>query len=344
MAVLGEIYMEDTINLKINNFVTKASIPKLDVFIWNDGNDLKSSYGASDASHADVFEIGSIGKTFTATLLAILVRSGIVNLEDQVSKFKPDLPFAEDITLKNLVTHTSGLPSNPVKFSLIFNRKNIEKIIHFTKSDFDSYLKSLAKPLKTGKIRYSNVGMALLGNILAERLGCNYEDAVKERILKPLNMLDTHVSPSSYEKSRLNIGHDSNGKPVEPFWWEGMEAAGVWRSTTNDMMRFLKAHLGCSGDYWENILAYTTCPAFEEPKLNYIGLAWFISQSRYEGVGRYVWHNGGTFGQKSMTIVAKEKNKAVIMLSNKVPKFWQVFLSRYSLENLAEEILAVDIN
>lgn len=332
--------MEDTISLKINNFVTKASIPKLDVFIWNDGKYLKSSYGASDVSHADVFEIGSIGKTFTATLLAILVKSGTVNLEDKVSKFKPDLPFAEDITLKNLVTHTSGLPGNPVKFSLIFNRKNIEKIIHFTRSDFDSYLKSLAKPLKTGKIRYSNVGMALLGNILAERLGCSYEDAVKECILKPLNMLDTHVSPSSYEKSRLNIGHDSNGKPVEPFLWEGMEAAGVWRSTANDMMRFLKAHLGYSGDYWENILASTICPAFEEAN---IGLAWFISQSRHEGVGRYVWHNGGTFGQKSMAIVAKEKNKAVIILSNKAPKVWQVFLPRYSLENLAEEILAVDI-
>jgi len=329
--------MEDIVDLKIKDFVKRASIPKLEVLVWNDGKVFKSSYGVNEISSADVFEIGSVGKTFTSALLAVLVKSGFIKLEDKVSKYKPELPFASEITLKNLATH---LECNPIKFNWFSNKKNIEKITSFKKSDLDAYLSEIKNPLKLGKLRYSNIGMALLGNILSEKLGCTYEDAVKKHVLRPLKMFDTHISSNVYEKSRINISFDSQNRPVVPFLWEGMEPAGVWRSTTSDMMLFLKAHLGYFGEYWKDTLSDTTNEAFENPKLDNIGLAWFISQSKFDSIGRYSWHNGATFGQKSMAIVSKEKNKAAILLSNKAPKLWHMFLPSYSLEVLAEDILA----
>ena len=329
--------MSNSVEFKINDFIRRTSIPQLDIAIWNNGASYKSSFGAEINPHVDVFEIGSIGKTFTATLLAILCKSDVVSLDDTVHKFRPDLPFAKNITLKNLVTHTSGLPRDPVKLSWLHPSKNIKKLRDFKKSDYDAFISGLNKPIKPGRFSYSNLGMALLGNILSECVESTYEDAVKKHILLPLGMNDTHVSSQSYETERLATGHNAKGKPVESFVWEGMEPAGVWRSTSKDMMLFLKAHLGYSGDDWESLLSKTTCHAFENPKLQYVGLAWMIQDS--DQLGRTVWHNGGTLGQRSMALISKERNMAVILLTNKVPKFWQPFIPKYSLEKLAENVL-----
>ena len=333
--------MNNKTTRRINNFVTSNALPQLEVAIWNNGNSYHNSLGVDAQPETDVFEIGSIGKTLTATLLAKLCRLGIVSLDDPVSKFRPDLPVATQITLLHLATHTSGLPSNPVKLSWIFQAKNSERVKQFKKSDFDKTLTELKKPLKSGKFNYSNLGMALLGNILADCLSCRYEDAVKEHILLPLNMLDTHISDNAYEAKRVALGHDYRGDPVEPFVWEYMEPAGLWRSTAKDMMIFLKAHLGGSGEDWEDLLAKTTQPVCDNPKLSHLGLAWIIEDSKK--LGRYVWHNGGTFGQRSVAIVSKEKKMAAILLTNQLPRFWKMFLPRYSLEKLAEDILIMNL-
>lgn len=329
--------MSYSVEFEINEFIRRTSIPQLDIAMWNNGTSYKSSFGTEIISHVDVFEIGSIGKTFTATLLAILCESGVVSMDDAIHKFRPDLPFAKDITLKNLATHTSGLPRDPVKLSWLNPSKNIKKLRDFKKSDYDAFLYGLKKSIKPGRFSYSNLGMALLGNILSECVESTYEDAVKKYILLPLDMHDTHVSTDSYNTKRLAIGHDAKGNPVESFAWQGMEPAGVWRSTAKDMMLFLKAHLGYSGKEWEILLSKTTCQAFENPKLQYVGLAWMIQDS--DQLGRTVWHNGGTLGQRSMALISKENNKAVILLTNKLPRFWQPFLPKYSLEKLAENVL-----
>lgn len=334
--------MNNLIESKINEFVRRSSIPQLGISIWRDGDIYESYFGCAKSPDIDVFEIGSIGKTFTATLLAILHRSGVVNLNDSVSKFRQNPLFAKEITLKNLATHTSGLPGNPIKANWFSHSENVDKIRNFKKTDIDVYLTNIKKPLKPGRFSYSNLGMSLLGNILAECVESTYEDAVKKHILLPLGMNDTHVSISSYKKKRLATGHDSKCMPVEGFVWEGMEPAGVWCSTTKDMMLFLKAHLGFSGENWEYLLNNTTRHAFDEPKLKHVGLAWIIQNS--DKLGRTVFHNGGTFGQRSVAIISKERNMAVIVLANKIPKLWQLFSPRYSLDKLAEDILVSAID
>ncbi|WP_404397256.1 serine hydrolase domain-containing protein [Idiomarina loihiensis] len=319
---------------KIKTFVTKSSTPQLAVGIWHNGELYHSNYGYERQTGADVFEIGSVGKIFTATLLAVLVEKELVSLNDKVDKFRPDLPFAKDVTLLQLANHTSGLPNNPFNGVILDGQKAVQ---NFSYSAYSNFLSGLNKPLKSGQFNYSNIGMALLGNLLADHIGSTYEQAVKNYILDPLGMTDTHVSPSAYDEKRLVIGHSGNGKPVPHFKWDSMEPAGLWRSTTKDMMIFLKAHLGYSGEQWKNLLAKTTLPTINDPKCDYVGLAWMLASGKI--VGSFAWHNGQTIGQKSVVVCSRERDTAIVMLSNKAPKLWHNLFSRYSIEQLSFEIL-----
>ena len=112
--------METEAQERIAAFVAKSRIPHLQVGLWYQGETQISDFGSAVNPGVDVFEIGSIGKTFTASLLAILDEQCVVSINDSVARFKLEFPFAESITLFNLATHTSGLPSNPFK-GLILN-------------------------------------------------------------------------------------------------------------------------------------------------------------------------------------------------------------------------------
>lgn len=326
--------MNSQIDGEVEAFVRRSAIPQLDVGIWHNDALYEASFGSGQQAEVDVFEIGSVGKTFTATLLAILAESNVVNLVDKVDKFRPDLDFAKDITLLQLATHTSGLPDNPFKGVIL----NADKALrNFSHADYKGFLEGISKPLKTGRCKYSNLGMALLGNVLADHLGMSYENAVKKHILAPLGMTDTHVSSDAYDVNRVATGHSGNGKVVPHFHWSGMEPAGVWRSTTKDMMVFLKAHLGYSGEFWESLLNKTTLPAFDDPKREHQGLAWQLSYNKE--FGEYAWHNGQSLGQKSVAVCAKASGSAIVILSNKTPKIWQHFFTSYSIEQLSFDIL-----
>lgn len=173
--------MNRQVDENIRAFVTRSAIPKLEVGIWHNGAMYHSSYGGK--THADVFEIGSVGKTLTATLLAVFAEQKLVRLTDKVDKFKPELPFSKVINLLQLANHTSGLPSNPFNGVVLAGQKAVQEFSHV---DYKNYLGGLNKPLKTGNFRYSNIGTALLGNLLADHVGSTYEAAVKNTFLSRL--------------------------------------------------------------------------------------------------------------------------------------------------------------
>jgi D-alanyl-D-alanine-carboxypeptidase/D-alanyl-D-alanine-endopeptidase len=275
--------MTEEINTQIDNFLKKSPRPLSKFSIWRNGELYETSRGYAKSSFPDVFEIGSTGKTLTTTLLSILEEKGLLNINDKAKKFRPDLPFADEITLKQLASHTAGMPGNPYK-KIIYNDKGFQKhTSNFRPETLNEFLRDIRKPLRTGKFKYSNCGMALLGSILADCAGLAYEEAVRHYILQPLGMLDTHLHWQHYSKDRVAKGHDKKGKLVHPFWWEGMEPAGVWRSTTNDMMLFLKAQLGYAGDDWKGLAIKTTLPTLNKSKGYNIGqksTIWLLLFSR----------------------------------------------------------------
>ncbi len=296
-------------------------------------------HGSADGVQTPVFEIGSVGKLFTTTLLALLVQRRQVSVSDPVKRFYPQLPCAERITLQQLASHTSGLPRNTIGYWQLM-RRGRQLAEAFQPDDLIAFLQQLPPVFKgAGKARYSNVGMALLGRILGDVCGMPYGAAVDELLLHPLGMHDTHLDPGRYDARHLMQGHDSRGRPVPPFIWRGMEAAGVWRSTGADMMTFLRAHMGLCGQPWASLAERTTRPQARMTRDTQIGLGWMISVQ--DPWGRVAWHNGGTFGQHSMVAYALNRSAAVVLLTDRLPPWWHHLLPDRQLESLPRRLFGL---
>ena len=154
-----------------------------------------------------IFEIGSISKVFTSEVLAKFVIEGRVSLDDEVRKFIPALVSdAGKITLKELSSHTSGLPRlpnnmNPKDPTNPYADYSLEQLISF----LQSYKETKTKPFG---YKYSNLAVGLLGHILAELDSKNYEETLAQEILIPLNLPMT-ITLKKSQKKFFAIPYDS---------------------------------------------------------------------------------------------------------------------------------------
>ena len=143
-----------------------------------------------------VFEIGSITKTFTASLLADMVARGEVRLSDRVQQYLPasvKIPTrnGREITLLDVVTVSSGLPGMPSNFK---PADPGNPYADYTVRQMYDFLSGYTLPRDIGsKYEYSNLGMGLLGHTLALKAGKSYYDLLNDRILTPLRMGDTEI-------------------------------------------------------------------------------------------------------------------------------------------------------
>ena len=194
-----------------------------------------------------LFEIGSITKVFTTTLLADMHLAGDLNLDDPINKFLPEhgqltCPGGADVTLRHLATHSSGLPRLPSNLGGEgFNDSN--PYVHYSSQDLFAWLRTCRLTSRPGtNTVYSNVGSGLLGELLARIGGTAYERLIAERILAPLGMRDTAISLSPEQRKRLATGH-SDGEPVGNWDFQALAGAGALRSSIADMLRFLRANI-----------------------------------------------------------------------------------------------------
>jgi CubicO group peptidase (beta-lactamase class C family) len=264
-----------------------------------------------------LFEIGSITKTFTATLLAYYVNEGKIKLTDQVTKFLPDSvaanPELKAITLVNLSNHTSGLPPLPDNFALQNPYDRLNPYKNYDKQLLFSYLKRCHLNTKPGeKYAYSNLAVGLLGVILEKISGKPFEQMVGEVICNPLGMKSTvqHIYPML--TPRFAPVYNDDGRQTAPWDFDALVSCGSLRSSVNDLLLYTKANLDDNGP----------TPLAKAFKLTHeitfandakLGLAWHIIL--VDGVN-YYFHNGDTNGSSSFLAFNKEKNLAVIVLSN----------------------------
>lgn len=183
-----------------------------------------------------IFELGSISKTFNATLAALAEGRGLLSLDEPVSTYMPQLSGSafDGITLINLATHTTGgLPLQ------VPDRVGGE-------ADLMDYLAQWQPASAVGETRsYSNVSIGLLGLIAADRLGASYTRAAQEVLFPALGLESTYVEVPESSASRYAFGYskrDNRPIRVNPGVLDA-EAYGV-KSTARDMIKFLDAHLG----------------------------------------------------------------------------------------------------
>lgn len=264
-----------------------------------------------------VFEIGSITKAFTGSLLAEMASRGEVKLDDPISKYLPKsvtVPSRnkKQITLLDLATQSSGLPRIPGNL----RPANMDNpYAEYSVAQLYEYLSSYKLTRDPGeKYEYSNLGVGLLGHVLALAAGKSYEALLKERILDPLGMSDTRVELTPPLKERMAQGFDAEGTPTRSWDLPTLAGAGALKSTANDMLKFLAANLDSTSAPLGRVLAQAKLPRHDADRPgNSIGLGWHI----VDVMGTTAtWHNGGTGGFRTFIGMDDIRHRGVIVLTN----------------------------
>lgn len=271
----------------------------------------KDSINEKDNKNA-IFEIGSITKLFTSTLLSQLIIEKKVSLDEDIS-LKLGFPLKNDkkISYRELSTHTSGLPSIP--FSLLmhlFFGKNDNPYKYFSEEKLLHYLKNELKLKKKGVIRYSNLGAGLLGYVLSKYSNNSYDELLKQKLLFPLNMVDTTTIREEI-KEKLVTGLSKKGRPATNWDLNILAGAGAGLSSVADLSKFVIANIKEENEAFNK---QRHC-AFEAGKQT-MGLGWFILKNKIPGIDEAYFHNGGTGGYRSSMVVDFKKSSGVIILSN----------------------------
>lgn len=265
----------------------------------------------------NLFEIGSITKTFTGILLADMVLKGEVNLSDPVSKFLPANVTMPDykgqaITLEDLATHRSSLPRMPNNFAPA-DPKN--PYVDYTAAQMYAFLSGykLKEPIGTS-VEYSNLGMGLLGHVLERQSGLSYEALVTKRILEPLGMTNTFMVVPDHKMPNFAIGHNAAMEPTSYWDINTLSGAGALRSDINDMSIYLKANMGLIETDLNAAIQLSHEKRFNAPAVDgSVGLAWFTETLGDKSV---TWHNGGTGGFRTYMGFDTTHKRGVVVLAN----------------------------
>jgi CubicO group peptidase (beta-lactamase class C family) len=326
--------------------VTAGETSGLAVLVARDGKIVfEGGFGLADiekktpVTPETKFRIGSVSKQFTAAAILRLAEEKKLSLDDTLSKYYPDFPKADGVTLKQLLTHTSGLHSYTEKPEFIGRVKEaIEpaKLIEWFQNDPPDF--------EPGKgFHYNNSAYFLAGEIVAQVSGKPLGEYLQESFFKPLKMESTGVYVNSSPPDGMATGYSFTADKFDPAldWdmsWAG--GAGALYSTVGDLYRWNEALYNGKVLNEASFKAATT--PVELPKgvdgMNYgYGLMMF-EVKRLPAIG----HGGGLNGWSSDLLRVRDQRCTVVVLSNGLPfppKLTPSAISR----GLAEKLLADEI-
>jgi CubicO group peptidase (beta-lactamase class C family) len=282
------------------------------------------SYGT--AKPDSIYEIGSITKTFTGLMLAQLVAQGKVKLDEPVRELLPPgtvaKPDGQEVTLLDLATRRSGLPSMPDNINLA-NMDNPYADYHAV--DLLAFIgkHGVANPTRASS-PFGSLGFGLLGLALANRAGTSYGALLKEEIADPLGLKDTTMILTPDQQLRLIAGHDQFHGPAKAWDTDALAGAIGIRSTASDMLTYLEVNLhpeslkpvagSPSAATLSAALRLALQPQSEVSPGMHIALGWLYQ----EETGNY-WHNGATAAYSSYAFFNPKGDYAAVVLLNTSP-------------------------
>jgi CubicO group peptidase (beta-lactamase class C family) len=185
----------------------------------------------------------------------------------------------------------------------------------YTVDDLHRFLATYTLERDIGtRFEYSNLGVGLLGHVLAARAGTSYEAALKERVLDPLRLRETRITLSPEMAGRLAVGHTSRGR-IAKSWDVGiLVGAGGLRSTADDLLTFAAAHYDRAGPLFPVFgMTLRAQRSLAAGGGDSVGLNWLLMRSSGRAIA---WHNGGTGGYRSFLGLDRERRRAVVVLTN----------------------------
>ena len=340
--------MEDVKSIS-DSLITNSTLSSLAVGIINNGKVYTLYSGKlGDESTPDdntLYEIASLTKTFTGTLLAKAIVQGKVKLDDDIREFLPgDYPNLEylnhPITFKHLVTHTSGLPRMFPDHPELFQNPDWDKLPNeinklqkdYTRVQFLKDLKQVTIDTIPGyKFQYSNAGANLVGYCLEQIYKKTYKELIEEHILKPLEMKNTYIFISKEKEHLVVKGKNQNDIEMPIRANKELVAEGGIISTVSDMLKYMQYHLKNN-----DLVISTSHQELFEGKYGDFenGLFWQIFKNQKSG--DLLFQNGGAYGTSSWISLIPEKQIGVIIITDRsAPEVHQ------QLNMMADKILNV---
>ncbi|PVH24302.1 serine hydrolase [Sphingobacterium corticibacter] len=305
------------------SYTQKANARSLAIGIIHRGKVQKFFFGETEKGNKtlpteeSIYEIASVTKTFTATLLADLVERQVISLDDSIVKFLPDSvaknPALQKITFRSLANHTSGLPRLPDNWNTAGSFVEADPYAHYNRKSLFSYLRhaKLDHEPET-QYAYSNVGYGLLGELIAIISKKPFDTYLKETLTTPLFMRATELKADPKNPNLLKVYQDGAAVPM---WnWQAMAGTGAIKSTINDMLRYAITQVAAPENAIQRAMAATKLFTFYIPEDNMdIGLGWHTNLLEDQNL---FWHNGGTAGSSSFMAIIPDERSAVVVLSN----------------------------
>jgi CubicO group peptidase (beta-lactamase class C family) len=272
---------------------------------------------------SDVFELASLSKQFTAMIVMMCKEKKMLSFDDSVEKYL-DIPY-KGITIRQLLTHTSGLPDYQAIMDKHWDKNKVAG-----NPDILEYLNKYAPPIifEPGeKYEYSNTGYVLLASIAEKVSGKDFIELAEEWIFKPIGMKETGVRTLKEKAAVPNFaaGHlkDSLGNYVNAnkfhssdytVWLGNRKGPGRVSSTAQDLLKWDQAL------YTQKLVKKETLDeAFSPAKLNdgtrsYYGFGWEVEPK--SPFGKMVMHTGDNPGYQTIIVRFIEENKTIIVLNN----------------------------
>ena len=306
--------------------IYKTDAPGISISIIRTGKLIfKNSYGIADVetktelSSKTNFNIGSLTKQFTAFAILQLVESKKLSLSDHLNKFFPrfDKKVAEAITIKELLTHSSGIIDH-------YDLTNTKNMKHAHINDVLSAIKNIDSTyfVPGSHFRYSNTAYCLLSLIIEKLTGLSYAQYLRKNIFIPLKMMTTVVwnEKEKIEKEALGYERDSatnsfkkSGSNENIFF--STEGDGGIYTSAEDYLKWFAA-LQAGTIFRKEMIRQTRSSQFLIDKENYLsyGYGWFVDES---SMPAKVYHSGSNGGFRSFSFSIPEKNFLIVIFSNR---------------------------
>jgi CubicO group peptidase (beta-lactamase class C family) len=282
-----------------------------------------------EATADSLFQIGSITKTWTATLVLQLVDEGLLDLDAAVVTYLPDFDLADGgaaraMTVRQLLSHQAGFEGD-IFTDTGWNDDCVEKYVATLRTD-----PQLFPPGQM--FSYNNAGFCVLGRIVEVLRGKPFDQALREHLFTPLGLTHAATDANSAILFRAAVGHLPNpegadGQPVPAPMWSLVKSNGpagaMLAMRPRDLLTFAAMHLsdGAAAD-GTRVLSAGSVKAMRQPQvtvppLGLMGTHWGLGWELFDWPGGPVFgHDGGTVGQSAFLRIVPGANVAIALLTN----------------------------
>ncbi len=280
-----------------------------------------------------IFEIGSLTKVFTASLVTILKNEGHFSYDDYVNDLIPPIyqnKVADSLQLKHLLMHTSGLPLLPSDFGLKEKRPN-DPYAFYTKDDVLGFYSTYPFNKPVGEYLYSHVNFALLEIIIEHVCKESYETLLQEKIITPLSLNETFLGVNEKLLKNASKSYGPNGRETMFWSFQSFEGSLGLKSSLHDLLILIRTYMGLQNEEYTALFQETfqerqPTELAQELDINY---AWHeYHHKKYFNVKL---HPGRSSGHQVTIHFIPETKTGVIILAN----------STASLDNLGYMMLAL---